>query len=120
MDRVPFLQEAELCHELSIENYELCRRVLSTNSVPASNSVVARLKETRTLPGEARIRVSDGATKIAKHLSSELKTEELDKLSPHLWLLAKPDSKHIASLTEQPVRGRQIIITEDPPVCGYI
>ncbi|KAI0138875.1 hypothetical protein GGR57DRAFT_496242 [Xylariaceae sp. FL1272] len=51
---------------------------------------------------------------LVEQLHHEFATPRLDRLAPHLWLVAKPDSRHISSLTHQTVRGRQIVITEDP------
>lgn len=64
------------------------------------------------LPGEPRIPL-DGDM-IGTHLKEEFLTEDLDRLSPRLWLVATQDSAHISSLTHQVVRGRDIVITEKP------
>ncbi|KAL1867895.1 hypothetical protein Daus18300_006170 [Diaporthe australafricana] len=64
------------------------------------------------LPGNPRIALS--SDNLERPLGAEFTTSRLDRLGPHLWLLAKPDSRHISSLTHQIVRGRQIIVTEDP------
>lgn len=41
-------------------------------------------------------------------------TPDLNKMAPHLWLVAKPSSDHCNPLHEQVVRGRNIVITENP------
>ena len=64
------------------------------------------------LPGCPRIRLSD--VNIGEYLCEELQTTELDDMEPYLWLVAKQDSTHISSLTDQIVRGRNIIVTEQP------
>ncbi|KAL8684168.1 MAG: hypothetical protein Q9224_006552, partial [Gallowayella concinna] len=54
---------------------------------------------------------SDG---IYKQLEQEFLTPDLDLLSPHLWLVATQSSSHIGPLHEQVLKGRTIIITENP------
>lgn len=51
---------------------------------------------------------------IGIHLKVESLTEDLGRLSPHLWLVATQDSAHISSLTHQVVSGRDIVVTEKP------
>ena len=47
-------------------------------------------------------------------LYRELCTPILDELSPYLYLVAKKSSQHIDALHVQLIKGRKIVITEDP------
>jgi hypothetical protein len=98
---IPFSRDRELYHKLSISSNGLAIR---RNPLPASAK--------NTLPGQPRIELQDH--EIGTFLRKELMTPDLNKFSPHLWKVAKQDSSHVASLTHQIVRGRQIIITENP------
>ncbi|PTB46530.1 hypothetical protein M441DRAFT_42312 [Trichoderma asperellum CBS 433.97] len=103
----PFSADCELCKRLMVTTDGHIKR--SPN--PAHDSQVATNKK-EYLPGEPRIQLDDPA--MGAYLEEELATPELNQLSPHLWLVAKQDSAHISSLTHQKVRGREIIITEQP------
>ncbi|KAI4171027.1 MAG: hypothetical protein LQ343_004564 [Gyalolechia ehrenbergii] len=47
-------------------------------------------------------------------LDREFLTPDLDRLAPHLWLLATQSSSHINPLHEQVLKGCNIVITENP------
>ncbi|EEP75508.1 predicted protein [Uncinocarpus reesii 1704] len=106
MNEPPFAQEDELYPKLYISQSPLSihRRPVATTSKPET--------AIDGLPGQPRIGLHD--IELASYLQAELITADLNKLAPHLWLVAKQDSAHISSLTHQIVRGRQIIITENP------
>lgn len=108
MDQPPFGVDHELCDRLQVTPRNGIKRCKPS----AHNGAVEKPTEKEYLPGEPRIHLND--PDIGKHLKSELITEDLDRLEPYLWLLAKQDSTHISSLTDQVVRGRKIIITEKP------
>lgn len=63
------------------------------------------------LPGHPQIPLSNDSLQF---LNNELLTPDLDVLSPHLWLVATQRSNHVSALHHQLVRGRAIVITEDP------
>ncbi|KAM3064820.1 hypothetical protein ACMFMG_010470 [Clarireedia jacksonii] len=65
------------------------------------------------LPENPRVQLRD-TQGITDYLKSELITTDLDELAPHLWMVAKQDSKHVSTLTEQIVRGRNLVVTEKP------
>jgi hypothetical protein len=65
------------------------------------------------LPGHPRIRVSDGKG-LLDFIRQEVWSEDLESISDRLWWMSKQDSSNISSLHRQRVKGRQIIITEDP------
>lgn len=90
------------------------RNATKTRPSPTSPAVneTSTLPKKTYLPGEPRVQLTD--PNIEDYLVAELATDELDQLSPHLWLVAKQDSSHISPLTKQICRGRRIIITEEP------
>ena len=47
-------------------------------------------------------------------LRAELSTPLLDSLYPKLWLVARKEGSHIDPLHHQHVKGRQVIVSEDP------
>ncbi|KAL7896965.1 hypothetical protein HDV63DRAFT_82711 [Trichoderma sp. SZMC 28014] len=98
MAQVPFPSDRQLCSELS----------------PGSFDPSATASPEASLPGHPWIRLQHPFDGIAQFLKDELVTDDLDKLAPHLWLVATQNSTHISSLTHQLVRGRQIVVTEDP------
>jgi hypothetical protein len=51
---------------------------------------------------------------VPAYIKNELVTPKLNKMAPHLWLLATPSSTHVSPLHEQIVRGRQVVISENP------
>ena len=48
------------------------------------------------------------------YLQKDLYTTELDTMSPNLWLMATRSSGHVSSLHHQAVKGRRVVVTEDP------
>lgn len=79
---------------------------------PKSRELRALPLNPQTLPGQPRIRLDPAS--LGPYLDQDLTTPKLDRLAPHLWLVATPDSKHISSLTRQGTRGRTIVLTEWP------
>lgn len=94
----PFARLDELCNDLDIVNGQIQQH-------KDSNELY--------LPGHPRVQLRD-LHGIKEFLQAELITTDLNKLAPHLWLVAKQDSQHISTLTEQIVRGRSIVLTENP------
>ena len=92
---VPFQQDSELCTDLSLEQGRLSRN-----------------NGKQYLPSQPLIALEDG--EVLPFVEKELLTPLLDRMSPWLWLLATPKSTHVSALHAQIVRGRSIIITEDP------
>ena len=95
----PFKQNLELCKTLQIADDRL--------SITRKSRV-----EKDYLPGQPRIALQ--GTRLESYLEQDFLTKDLDRLAPHLWLVGTQDSSHISSLTQQIVRGRNIILTEDP------
>ncbi|EXJ92395.1 hypothetical protein A1O3_00945 [Capronia epimyces CBS 606.96] len=107
---IPFPKNKQLCSELSI--VKTPRRTLARR-VTSVHSSVSTTVDLDWLPGQPWIKLQD-QEKVTRYLKKELITEDLNKLSPHLWLVATQNSTHISSLARQLVRGRDIVVTEDP------
>lgn len=65
-----------------------------------------------TIPNQPDIDSSQPAAE--DFLGAELDTPILDDLSPHLWLVAAQSSERVDPLHRQKIKGRRVIITEDP------
>lgn len=108
-----FWPEHELYSKLEITGGQISRKPtlkLPAHDTPNSEKTTRRVKE--YLPGQPRITLN--SAELPRYLQSEFVTKDLDKVAPHLWLVATQNSSHIASLTEQLVRGRHPVITENP------
>lgn len=112
MEKPPFEQKFELYSKLT-SSTDILTRIDPSRSTTQTSSYAPNPSVDYHIPGQPSIRLNNHA-EIYKHLKDEFITERLDKFEPHLWLIAKPDSAHISSLTEHIVRGRNIIISEDP------
>ncbi|KAH8683247.1 hypothetical protein BGZ60DRAFT_467550 [Tricladium varicosporioides] len=53
---------------------------------------------------------------LLSFLQKELSTPDLDTFHSWLWLVGTQSSAHISALTNQAVRGRQIIVSENPEI----
>ena len=99
---LPFDQEQELCWKLLLDKDQNgIARAPSKREIPKD-----------WLPGDPRARLDD--LRLGQLLHKEYSTPKLDGFSRYLWLVGRPDSAHIASLTRQLVRGRRIVVTDDP------
>ena len=96
-NEAPFPQAAQLCDCLTLDASDLSLR--TTESITG-------------LPGQPRIALNESS--LGRYLEIELVTSDLNKLHGYLWLVGKQDSRHISSLTYQILRGRSIVITENP------
>lgn len=83
------------------------------NSELTSFQVLSNAEKDSHLPGHPEIRLSDSA-QLIKFLSQEFYTVDLDKLAPHLWMMSTQSSTNISQLHHQKVKGRTVIIAEDP------
>ncbi|KAI9770155.1 MAG: hypothetical protein M1840_003605 [Geoglossum simile] len=88
----------------------LARRAKLT-ALPASDSI--KITQSAHLPGQPLISLTSSVD-ISKHVEKELLTKKLNNFAPHLWLVATQNSSHISSLHKQIVRGRHIVVAEDP------
>lgn len=108
----PFTASFELYRNLRISpDGTSISRISSLATIPSSQDRHESPEKTY-LPGQPRISLS--GSELADYLHSEFVTPDLDKLGPHLWLVAKQDSTHISALSEQLVRGRRPVVTENP------
>ncbi|KAH6988074.1 hypothetical protein BKA56DRAFT_612797 [Ilyonectria sp. MPI-CAGE-AT-0026] len=67
----------------------------------------------RYVPGHPRVPLDD-TTLLWNLLEKEFCAADLDRIAPYLWCMTKQDSKNISALHRQRVKGRNIILTEDP------
>ncbi|KAL2116419.1 hypothetical protein VTJ04DRAFT_8587 [Mycothermus thermophilus] len=112
MNKPPFRIEHQLCHSLELVVGDGGTRRLRRTAGTTPSQGLRTLSRKDYLPGEPNIPLNDKT--IAEDLEEEFATRDLDRLTPWLWLVATQSSSHISSLTHQRVRGRQIIITENP------
>ncbi|KAI4165235.1 MAG: hypothetical protein LQ342_001103 [Letrouitia transgressa] len=64
------------------------------------------------LPSQPRIQLN--TPELLSYVSQDLQTPELDSFAPYLWLLSTPSYINISPLHHQLVKGRTIVLTEDP------
>jgi hypothetical protein len=112
-----FGQDRELVTDLtwSGENVPRVRRLSPDCHMPfISSKISVRDPEMDPcVPGRPLLRLTE-EKKIREFLKIDLCHDELNGLYPLFWLLATQQSDHICSLHQQIVRGREIVITEDP------
>ncbi|KAH9215245.1 hypothetical protein DL95DRAFT_501135 [Leptodontidium sp. 2 PMI_412] len=65
------------------------------------------------LPGHPRISLAN-IQLLTSFLENELYSEDLEKLAPYFWMMSLHSSANISALHRQIVKGREIVITEDP------
>ena len=65
------------------------------------------------VPGYPRVPLRD-STRLTTFLLSQLRAKDLDDIAPKLWVMSTQRGSNINSLHYQRVKGRSIIITEDP------
>jgi hypothetical protein len=66
-----------------------------------------------TLPGRPSVMLND-STRMKQFLERELYSQDLEKMAPHLWVMTTLSSGNINPLHRQQVKGREIIVTEEP------
>lgn len=91
----PFRYEDELCADLILKQGQLVSK-----------------SRRQYLPGHPLVSLDNDVVQL--FVEKELLTPLLDQMSPCLWFLAAPTSAHVSALHAQVVRGRNIVITEDP------
>ena len=65
------------------------------------------------LPGHPRI-VVENTPKLCTFVWREFDLADLERLAPRLWMMTTQSSANISPLHRQRVKGRDIIVTEDP------
>ena len=100
---VPFSENTQLNHQLK-----------SIKSDASISYELVRTDDTKceTLPGQPRMRLR--SRNLYQQLEQEFFTPDLDTLAPYLWLVTTQSSSHISPLHEQILKGRDIVITENP------
>jgi hypothetical protein len=95
----PFSKAQQLCNDLDPHNTDR-----STREPEAP---------VRSLPGQPCIMLSD-PIRIAQFLIKEFWAQDLEATAPHLWVMSTQSSANVNPLHRQRVKGREIIVTEDP------
>ena len=115
----PFPKEYELYHKLNIGKTSYGNTSPATEhflrdapNYTLSEQTADEFQPHRHVPGCPQLPLN--SFKVPSFLRTELVTPDLEKLAPYLWLVAKQDSSHVSALTHQMVRGRRVIVTEDP------
>jgi hypothetical protein len=70
-------------------------------------------RQCQTLPGQPAVSLRD-RSQLIEFLTRDLCAPKLERLVPHLWKVSTQSHDHISPLHRQRVKGREIIITEDP------
>lgn len=90
--------------------HQLCDDLDSYEDDSARNDVASSLV---TLPGQPCIALTDREA-VKQFLTTELYAQDLEIIAPCLWIMSTQSSANINPLHRQRVRGREIIVTEDP------
>lgn len=87
---------------------------------PKSNQLVRDLElagpdvpANTALPGQPSVMLND-STHMRQFLKKELYSKELETIAPRLWVMTTLSSRNINPLHRQRVKGREIIVTEEP------
>ena len=99
MSSIPFTEEQQLSHQLSISSDKLR---LEREDEPSSCR----------LPDQPTVRLN--SPNVCEYLKREFCTTELDAFTSYFWLLTTPSHTNISPLHHQLVKGRQIVLTEEP------
>ncbi|KAL9089650.1 MAG: hypothetical protein Q9165_005682 [Trypethelium subeluteriae] len=71
------------------------------------------IPEQATVPGQPLLAIHDSAG-VYKLLVSELYAHDLESIAQRLWIMTTFSSANINPLHQQQVKGRKILVTEDP------
>ncbi len=66
-----------------------------------------------SLPGHPWVPLQD-AERLRSFLYRELWAVDLERMATHLWIMSTQSSTNISPLHQQRVKGREILVTEDP------
>ena len=77
------------------------------------NPMIAQNLGSPTLPGHPRVPLQD-APRLRDFLRRELWAIDLERMAPHLWIMSTQSSSNVSPLHLQKVKGREIVVTEDP------
>lgn len=87
---IPFTKESQLCRDLE------------SPTSPVS-----------CLPGQPRVPLRD-SVRLFQYLRKEFWAVDLEQIADRLWMMSTQSNANISSLHQQRVKGRMIVITEDP------
>jgi len=87
-----------------IEANQLCGDALSAQGDATGKA---------TLLGQPRVALDDGPG-LSEYLKDDLCAPDLERMAPRLWMMSTQSSTNISPLHHQRVKGREIMITEDP------
>lgn len=65
------------------------------------------------LPSQPSIALND-TPRLRAFLEDDLCAKDLETMAPRLWILTTPSSNNINALHRQRVKGREIVVTEEP------
>ena len=65
------------------------------------------------LPSQPSIALND-SPRLRAFLEDDLCSHDLETMAPRLWIMTTPSSENINALHRQRVKGREIIVTEEP------
>ena len=106
--RFPFLRETQLNRDLDHLDFSsdpYCP--ITSNKKPSYHF------STAFLPGHPCITLKN-SSQLVSFLKREFCTPDLDAMAPKLWVMSTQSSANISPLHHQRVKGREVIITEDP------
>ena len=66
-----------------------------------------------TVPGQPSILLND-LSLTKKFLEDDLWSDDLERIAPRLWIMTTTSSANVNPLHHQRVKGREIVVTEDP------
>ncbi|KZF21643.1 hypothetical protein L228DRAFT_156863 [Xylona heveae TC161] len=89
-----------------VKCYQLCSDLDDT-------ATPSKVKPTTTLPGHPYIKL-DTPSILRSFLEKELYARDLEAIAPYLWVMSTQSSSNINPLHRQKVKGREIVVTEDP------
>jgi len=101
--KTPFAKAFQLNNDLD----HLQHGLLSTNNVLSDTLNIP------TLPGHPQIKLKDHLGLVG-FLENEFCSADLDAMAPHLWVMSTQSSANIEALHRQRVKGREIIVAEEP------
>ena len=95
----PFSKENQLCNDLD---------VLGSNGQNDGSKL-----SSVSLPGQPCIQLASG-TRVGDFLNEEFWAQDLETMAPKLWIMTTPSSANINPLHRQKIKGREIVVTEEP------
>ncbi|KAF2138912.1 uncharacterized protein K452DRAFT_275814 [Aplosporella prunicola CBS 121167] len=98
-DFAPFKKDTQLCDDL-----DDCE-------ITSAGGVIKPLRA--TIPGRPCAFLNDFGG-VERFLYQEFVAPDLEDIAPHLWILSTQSSSNINSLHRQKIKGREIVVTEDP------